>query len=49
MAVASTHEHLAGFGFDLPVVQPVFEEYVAQFGLNGRVRFRAGATPSASS
>jgi hypothetical protein len=27
--VARKHEHLTGGGFDLPVVQPVFEEYIA--------------------
>ncbi len=41
-ALALAHEHLSGSGFDLPPVRPVFEEYVAQFGLNGRVRFREG-------
>jgi hypothetical protein len=31
-----------GEGFDLPPVRPVFEEYVAAFGLQDRVRFRNG-------
>ena len=40
--IALAHPHLTGTGFDLPVVGPVFEEYVASFGLSDRVRFRAG-------
>lgn len=41
--VALTHPHLTGVGFDLPAVQPIFEEYVASFGLSGRARFIAGS------
>jgi hypothetical protein len=37
------HPHLSGTGFDLPVCQPIFEEYVRSFGLEGRVRFQAGS------
>jgi hypothetical protein len=40
--VALAHPHLTGGNFDLPVVGPVFEEYVASFGLGGRLRFHAG-------
>jgi hypothetical protein len=40
--VALAHPHLSGAGFDLPVVGPIFEEYVARFGLSERVRFLAG-------
>ena len=40
--VALANPHLAGEGFDLPPVRPFFEEYVASFGLQERVRFRAG-------
>ena len=40
--VALAHPHLAGIGFDLPQVQPVFDEYVASFGLQDRLRFEAG-------
>jgi hypothetical protein len=40
--VALAHPHLTGGGFDLPVVGPIFEEYVARFGLSERVRFYAG-------
>jgi hypothetical protein len=41
--VALAHPHLSGGGFDLPAVQPVFEQYVASFGLSERLRFRAGS------
>jgi hypothetical protein len=40
--VALAHRHLAGGNFDLPVVGPVFEEYVGSFGLEDRLRFVAG-------
>ncbi len=40
--VALEHEHLTGANFDLPVVGPVFEEYVASFGLSNRLRFYPG-------
>ena len=40
--VASTHSHLTAGGFDLPAVRPVFDEYVAQHGLQDRVRFHPG-------
>jgi hypothetical protein len=40
--VAKAHPHLKGIGFDLPVVQPLFEEYVGGFGLNGRLQFVGG-------
>jgi hypothetical protein len=40
--VARAHPHLTGIGFDLPPVKPVFEEFVAQYGVEDRVRFRAG-------
>ena len=33
---------LTGQGFDLPVVRPIFEEYVASFGLGARVQFQPG-------
>lgn len=36
------HPHLAGVGFDLPPVQPVFERFAAEQGLAGRARFVAG-------
>jgi precorrin-6B methylase 2 len=40
--LALRHQHLSGIGFDLPAVKPIFEEYVAGFGLQDRVRFIAG-------
>ena len=40
--VALAHSHLTGGNFDLPVVQPVFEEYVAVHGLSDGLTFSAG-------
>jgi len=40
--VALANPHLVGEGFDLPMVRPFFEEYVASFGLQERPRFRNG-------
>lgn len=40
--LALAHPHLAGAGFDLPPVGPVFEEYVAAHGLSERVKFLPG-------
>jgi O-methyltransferase domain/Dimerisation domain len=36
--VALANAHIAGIGFDLPQVMPIFEEYVAANGLTGRVK-----------
>jgi O-methyltransferase domain/Dimerisation domain len=41
--ISLAHPHLRGSGFDLPVVGPVFEEYVASFGLSDRLRFVPGS------
>jgi hypothetical protein len=41
--LALAHPHLEGTGFDLPQVRPVFEEYVAGFGLSERVKFAEGS------
>ncbi len=41
--VALTHKHLHGLGFDLPQVQPIFEEYVAAQGLRDRLQFHPGS------
>ena len=41
--VALAHDHVTGKGFDLPVVQPIFEEYVHSFGLHPRLSFQAGS------
>lgn len=40
--VALAHPHLTGVGFDLPVVGPIFDEYVRAHGLSGRLRFQPG-------
>jgi hypothetical protein len=40
--VALTHRHLRGTGFDLPVVEPIFTDYVKSFGLDDRLRFVPG-------
>ena len=40
--VALAHPHLAGIGFDLPVVGPVFSEYASSFGVSQRLSFQAG-------
>jgi hypothetical protein len=37
------HSHLTGANFDLPVVGPIFDEYVAANGLSDRLRFIAGS------
>lgn len=41
--MAKAHSHLQGIGFDLPVVRPIFEAYVARHGVADRVRFAAGS------
>ena len=41
VTLAGAHPHLSGIGFDLPQVQPAFEEFVAEQGLSDRVRFQA--------
>ncbi len=40
--LAKAHPHLNGWGFDLPAVQPIFEEYVRSFELQDRLQFAAG-------
>jgi hypothetical protein len=40
--LALQHDHLEGIGYDMPIVGPVFEEYVESFGLQSRVRFLSG-------
>lgn len=39
VTVALDHPHLNGVGLDLPVVRPVFEEYVTAAGLSQRLSF----------
>ena len=41
--VGLAHPRLTGIGFDLPVVAPIFEEYVNSFGLANRLRFQPGS------
>jgi hypothetical protein len=41
-AIATAHNHLSGGGFDLPPVEPIFNAYVAQFGVADRLRFTPG-------
>ncbi len=41
--IAMAHPHLKVFGFDLPEVGPIFEEYAAQLGLNGLLTFAPGS------
>ena len=40
--LALAHKHLVGSEFDLPAVQPIFEEYVRRFNVQQRVSFKAG-------
>jgi SAM-dependent methyltransferase len=40
--IALAHQHLTGFGMDLPVVQSVFEAYAKARGVSSRLRFTAG-------
>lgn len=40
--IALQHAHLKGSGFDLPVMQRFFEEYVHSFGLRPRLSFQPG-------
>ena len=40
--VAQAHPHLRGVGFDLPLVRPVFEDFVAGHKLSDRVVFKGG-------
>jgi O-methyltransferase domain/Dimerisation domain len=42
IAVARAHLHIAGGGFDLPAVGPFFDGFVAQAGLDSRLRFHPG-------
>jgi hypothetical protein len=41
--VALANPHIAGIGFDLPEVGPIFEHYAADNGLAGRVCFHPGS------
>lgn len=41
--IALANPHIAGTGFDLPEVGPIFEDYIAENNLAGRVRFQPGS------
>jgi hypothetical protein len=41
--VALANPHIAGIGFDLPEVGPIFEDYIVENGLTGRVCFHPGS------
>jgi len=50
--IAEANDHLSGVGFDLPVVEPIFEEYAARSPATDRITFQGGdfftdALPSA--
>ncbi|MBV9143776.1 MAG: SAM-dependent methyltransferase [Pseudonocardiales bacterium] len=40
--IALAHEHITGGGFDLPPLGPIFDAYVAGFGLGERLSFTGG-------
>jgi hypothetical protein len=40
--IARVHDHIRGGGFDLPQVQPHFEDYVRKHGLGDRLSFYPG-------
>ena len=42
VTIARMHNHLSGAGYDLPEVKPVFEEFIAQHGMQERVKFLSG-------
>lgn len=41
--IAEANPHLTGVGFDLPVVGPIFQEYVSRSPAAARVRFQPGS------
>jgi hypothetical protein len=40
--IALANPHLNGFGFDLPMVKPIFDEYIASLGVADRLAFIPG-------
>jgi hypothetical protein len=42
VAIARAHKHITGGGFDLPAVEPHFDEFVTHAGLDARLRFHPG-------
>ncbi len=41
--IVKAQPHLAGHVFDLPPMEPLFEEHVASYGLTGKVTFHGGS------
>ncbi len=41
--LALAHPHLTGGGYDLPVVGPIFDEYIVSFKLSARLKFHPGS------
>ncbi|MGI8569315.1 MAG: methyltransferase [Methylocella sp.] len=42
VTIARAHNHLSGTGYDLPEVKPVIEEFIAQHGMQARLKFLSG-------
>jgi hypothetical protein len=42
VTIARAHNHLSGAGYDLPEVEPIFEEFIAQHGMQERLKFLSG-------
>jgi hypothetical protein len=42
VTIARAHPQLSGAGYDLPEVKPIFEEFIAQHGMQERVKFLSG-------
>jgi O-methyltransferase domain/Dimerisation domain len=42
VTIARAHNRLSGAGYDLPEVKPVFEEFIAEHGMQERVKFLSG-------
>lgn len=40
--IAAVHPHMTGIGFDLPEIEPIFENYALNNGLARRLSFRSG-------
>jgi len=40
--IALAHEHITGGGFDLPALEPIFDEFVGGLGLGDRLSFTGG-------
>lgn len=42
VTLVKAHAHLRAIGFDLPVVRPIFEDFVGAHGVTERVKFQSG-------